>query len=373
MKVTTQKPTVPTPAPSQKQLTRKNGNDSSGPRATAETASTSIPTSERQSKLAERGIVENFLREQLLGSAEAGRLRARNPGENTNVIQDPRQLNLQNGAGALDGGLRDEVLNRGENDDGWGPIGEGSMDIVVAPPRGDDRPDVLDDSFSPEDRLRQGADDRISQRSQETKDSNSQSDGDFLTFAGYAAVGVLGMFAGPVVGAAATVGAIAVGGVNYLYDAIIEDMDNDVVEPGEPGPGPLGDEDVVVDDPVAGTPDADPAATGSQNPDDPSGDNPDPGWTPDLTPRPTVDARDTVRTPANPYGTELSAEEIQARIDALGRFSPRTENAINPGDQGGQVGGDPNAPVPANLPDESPVGDPGSPDGTGAPSVEANQ
>ena len=92
-------------------------------------------------------------------------------------------------------------------------------------------------------------------------------------------------------------------------------------------------------------------------------------WTPNLNTKPTVDARDTVSTPADPYGSEPTAEEIQARVDSLGRFAPRTQNAINPGDQDGEVGGDPNAAPPANLPDEDPVGDPGSPDGPSQPNA----
>lgn len=380
MKVQNNQPTIPNPANFEKPQLRTAERDSKAS-ATRSTPATdpSISTSERQSKLAERGIAENYMRDQLIGAGEAAKLRSVPSDPANRITDDPREQDLSGYRDPFRAGVIEEARGEKMRGDGWGPIGEGSMDIVVKAPSGDDRPDLLDGSLSPEEQFEQAANDRLSQRSAggTPKDSNSQSDGDPLAWAGLTFVGFAGAVVSGPVGVAAAAAAAVVGGLNYVYDAIIEDQDSQVPDPVEAEPVPVGDggggdvsdqtETEATLEYVLENPDE--TQNGTQNPDDTSGDNPNPGWTPDLTPRTSVADRDTVSTPADPYRSELSAEEIQARIDALGRFSPRTQNAINPGDGDGEVGGDPYAGEPADLPDVDPVGDPGSPDGPGEPTA----
>lgn len=102
------------------------------------------------------------------------------------------------------------------------------------------------------------------------------------------------------------------------------------------------------------------------HPDDASGDNPNPGWTPDINlGGPSVNPKDTVSTPADPNQAEYDPALLKARIDELSTgLSDRTQWAINTGDTTDGVGGtQPGDVDPAVLPDEDPVGDPGSPNG----------
>jgi len=302
-------------------------------------------------------------------------LRAKpDPAQGRNVIQDPRQVGLENDATPEGVDLRQDGRDGNLSRDGHGPIGGGSMDVTVDAPDDDGRPDPLHGAYTREGKLQQAAGDRLSQRSVGGgKDPNAQGDGDPTTWALLTAAGLAGAAVSTPVGWATAFGIAAVTGVNYVYDAIIEDKDNDVPKPAEPDPVPVGeggggdiseeqemeeDMEYVLDHPYGDN--------STPHPDDTSGDNPNPGWTPDLTARPAVDARDTVSTPADPNENVVTAEDIQARIDSLRVFGPRTQNAINPGDQGGSVGRMPGeTPPPADLPDEDPVGDPGSPEGPG--------
>jgi len=394
MKVRSNQPVIPTAPKTHNQAKKTTKLESAtiktseeSPRAATSASranGSSTATDGAQSKLAERNIVTTFMRDRLVRTAVTiGKPQAANPAEGSNVLTDPRQHSLDNGAGNLGAELAQDTRGADLLQDLRGPIGGDGTNINTEAPSGDDRPDPLHGEFDAEERFGQRVSDRISQRSSGQsgeKDPNSQSDGNAGSWAGLTFAGLAGTLVSGPVGVAGAIGAAIVGGLNYVYDDIIEDMDNDVPDTvdhevvndqkvqtdevgGDGGGGDVSDEteneatlEYVLAHPYS-----------TPHPDDPSGDNPNGGWAPNLTTKPAVDARDTVSTPADPYGATLTAEEIQARIDALGRFSPRTQNAINPGDQDGEVGGDPDAAPPADLPDEWPVGDPGSPGGPSQP------
>ena len=348
-------------------------------------AKQSIPTREAATRAVEQNLVSNYLREKLVDAGRSARRDLSNPADGAGVLQDPRQAAVETGDPGLPGIERENPL------DGIGvdPLAEAAdrsnWNVGGKPQQNGGRPDPLHGAFDPMDQFQERLGSKIGERSsgtagQET-DPNSQSDGDPWTFAGLTFAGLAGGLVSGPVGVAGGVAAAVVGGLNYVYDAIIEDMDNDVPETvdhqavndakaeapeneGSPGGGDVSDDEedaatleYILDNET------------SPHPDDTSGDNPNPEPTPDLTQRQWVDPHDTVSTPADPYATQPSAEELQQRIDSMQRFGPRTRNAINPGDHGGEVGGNPDAPLPEDLPGEDPVGDPGSPDGPNQPNA----
>ncbi|MEZ4651545.1 MAG: hypothetical protein R3E97_22655 [Candidatus Eisenbacteria bacterium] len=412
MKIQSNRPSQPTPADTNQAATsnaeetttrsastndvsRASADRASADRESADSSSTAADRSpspartdvrrESATRAAEQNLVSNYLRGKLVDAGRNARRDLANPADGAGVMQDPRQASLDTSVPGLPGLDRENPL------DGLGvdPLAEAAdrsnWNVGGKPQENGGRPDPLHGAFDPmeqfQDRLGSKIGERSSGSAGKEKDPNAQSDGDALTWGALTIAGLAGGLVSTPVGWAAGIGAAVVGGLNYVYDAVIEDMDNDVPDTvdhqaeadakvesqeneGSPGGGDVSDDEedqatieYILDNIT------------SPHPDDTSGDNPNPDPTPDLTQRPSVDPHDTVSNPADPYATEPTAEQLQQRIDAMQRFGPRTQNAINPGDHGGEVGGNPDAPLPEDLPGEDPVGDPGSPDGPNQPNA----
>lgn len=377
--------TIPTQqTPAQKADTSTAGNStpkeqaSSRPSPAQEGSRTSAPASEVAAKAVEQSIATNYFRGKLLDAGRNARQEHMNPADGRNVVQDPRQTALDTSHSSLPGLDRESPFGGVENN----PLesaGRDNFDVSGKSSRRGGGHDPLHGGFDPMQGFEQKARNRIGERSSGgpngQQDPNAQSDNDALSWAGLTFAGLAGGLVSGPIGVAGGIGAAVVGGLNYVYDAIIEDMDNDVPDTvdhqaandakvesdtneGSPAGGDVSDEteneatlEYILDN------------DSTPHPDDTSGDNPNPDPLPDLNPRPSVDARDTVRTPADPYVHQPTAEELQQQIDSMQRFGPRTQNAINPGDDGGEVGTDPYAPIPDDILGEDPLGDPGSPEG----------
>ncbi len=303
------------------------------------------------------------------------------------ILTDPRQ--------AIDGlsniGLPGTEIPTNDVDSdlvdrGPGPAGDLDAGIKTGPSERGPR-DPLNGAYTAEENFASKLGSRVSERAAggQNPDPNAQG-GDGAEFLGFATVSLLGLAVSPPVAAAAALGAIAVGGMNFVYDAWIADGEKEkpeVTDNGADLPEGVSEEtetedDVAdVEDGSSGGGDVSESEESSEDvdyvldqqstptPDDTSGDNPNPDPVFDINVGgPTVNPKDTVSTPADPNDPGVDAAQIAARLEALRTGgNPRTNWAIDPGDHGDYTGGAPAEVDTSDLPGKDPVGDPGSPSG----------